>query len=48
MLTGIGSTLLLKETKGQSLEQLSGEDQDGFVQAHARDTSNLKPVVTAD
>ncbi|KAF9565179.1 phosphate transporter [Agrocybe pediades] len=31
MLTGIGSTLLLPETKGRSLEELSYEDQDGFV-----------------
>lgn len=32
MLTGIFSTLLLPETKGKSLEDLSGEDQEGFVQ----------------
>ncbi|KAJ8521095.1 hypothetical protein ONZ45_g2139 [Pleurotus djamor] len=32
MLTGIGSTLLIPETKGKSLEELSNEDQDGFVQ----------------
>jgi PHS family inorganic phosphate transporter-like MFS transporter len=32
MLTGIFSTLLLPETKGKTLEELSGEDQDGFVQ----------------
>jgi PHS family inorganic phosphate transporter-like MFS transporter len=31
MLTGIFSTLLLPETKGKSLEDLSNEDQDGFV-----------------
>jgi PHS family inorganic phosphate transporter-like MFS transporter len=31
MLTGIFSTLLLPETKGKSLEELSGEDQTGFV-----------------
>jgi len=31
MLTGIFSTLLLPETKGQSLEELSNENQDGFV-----------------
>ncbi|GAA5996754.1 uncharacterized protein JCM10292_003184 [Rhodotorula paludigena] len=34
MLTGIFSTLLLPETKGKSLEELSGEDQDNFVGAH--------------
>ncbi|KAH9481562.1 Repressible high-affinity phosphate permease [Psilocybe cubensis] len=31
MLTGIFSTLLLPETMGRSLEDLSNEDQDGFV-----------------
>ncbi|KXN84109.1 Inorganic phosphate transporter PHO84 [Leucoagaricus sp. SymC.cos] len=31
MLTGIFSTLLLPETKGKSLEELSNEEQDGFV-----------------
>lgn len=31
MLTGIFSTLLLPETMGRSLEELSNEDQDGFV-----------------
>jgi PHS family inorganic phosphate transporter-like MFS transporter len=32
MFTGIFSTLLLPETKGRSLEELSNEDQDGFIQ----------------
>jgi PHS family inorganic phosphate transporter-like MFS transporter len=32
MLTGIFSTLLIPETKGRSLEELSNEDQEGFVQ----------------
>jgi PHS family inorganic phosphate transporter-like MFS transporter len=32
MLTGIFSTLLIPETKGKSLEELSNEDQDGFIQ----------------
>ncbi|KAF8349024.1 inorganic phosphate transporter [Amanita rubescens] len=32
MLTGIFSTLLLPETKGRTLEELSNENQDGFVQ----------------
>ncbi|GAA6001461.1 hypothetical protein JCM10207_006677 [Rhodosporidiobolus poonsookiae] len=36
MLTGIFSTLLLPETKGKSLEDLSGEDQDHFVDAAPR------------
>ncbi|KAF8622559.1 hypothetical protein AX15_006909 [Amanita polypyramis BW_CC] len=31
MLTGIFSTLLLPETKGRSLEDLSNENQDGFI-----------------
>ncbi|TNY24754.1 putative phosphate transporter [Rhodotorula diobovata] len=31
MLSGIVSTLLIPETKGKSLEELSGEDQDPFV-----------------
>ena len=32
MLTGIFSTLLIPETKGRTLEDLSNEDQEGFVQ----------------
>ncbi|KAJ7229664.1 phosphate transporter [Mycena haematopus] len=32
MLTGVLSTLLVPETKGKSLEALSGEDQDDFLQ----------------
>jgi len=31
MLTGIFTTLLIPETKGKSLEELSNEDQEGFV-----------------
>jgi PHS family inorganic phosphate transporter-like MFS transporter len=31
MLTGVFSTLLLPETKGKTLEELSNENQDGFV-----------------
>ncbi|KAI0303633.1 major facilitator superfamily domain-containing protein [Multifurca ochricompacta] len=31
-LTGIGSTLLLEETRDKSLEQLSREQQEGFIQ----------------
>jgi PHS family inorganic phosphate transporter-like MFS transporter len=30
-LTGIFSTLLLPETKGRSLEELSNENQQGFI-----------------
>ncbi|KAJ7599450.1 phosphate transporter [Mycena floridula] len=33
MLTGIFSTLLIPETKGKTLEELSNEDQEGFVRA---------------
>jgi PHS family inorganic phosphate transporter-like MFS transporter len=35
MATGIFSTLLIPETKGISLEELSGEDQDNFIQERA-------------
>ncbi|KAF9046818.1 phosphate transporter [Hymenopellis radicata] len=35
MLTGIFSTLLLPETKGKSLEELSNEDQDHFIASAA-------------
>ena len=35
MLTGIFSTLLLPETKGRSLEELSNENQDGFIEGVA-------------
>jgi PHS family inorganic phosphate transporter-like MFS transporter len=31
MLTGIGSTLLLPETKQRTLEEISNEDQTGFI-----------------
>ena len=31
MLTGFFSTLLIPETKGKSLEELSNEQQEGFV-----------------
>ncbi|KAF8626413.1 hypothetical protein AX17_006580 [Amanita inopinata Kibby_2008] len=34
MLTGVASTLLLPETKGRSLEELSNENQEGFVQGY--------------
>ncbi|KZT22012.1 phosphate permease [Neolentinus lepideus HHB14362 ss-1] len=35
MLTGVFSTLLLPETKGRTLEDVSNEDQNGFVQGIA-------------
>ena len=31
MLTGIASTYLIEETKGKTLEDISGEDQENFV-----------------
>ncbi|KAG7451030.1 phosphate transporter [Guyanagaster necrorhizus] len=36
MLTGIFSTLLLPETKNRTLEELSNEDQEGFVRGTGR------------
>jgi MFS transporter, PHS family, inorganic phosphate transporter len=36
MLTGVFSTLLLPETKGRSLEELSNENQEGFVKGTSR------------
>jgi len=41
MLTGIFSTLLLPETKGLSLEELSNEDQEGFVRGRASGRANV-------
>jgi len=35
MLTGVFSTLLLPETKGRTLEDLSNENQDGFIEGVA-------------
>ncbi|KAM0789097.1 hypothetical protein ACM66B_003154 [Microbotryomycetes sp. NB124-2] len=44
MLTGVFSTLLINETKGKSLEELSGEDQEDFI----RQPSNVPaPLVAA-
>ena len=36
MLTGIFSTLCIKETKQQTLEELSGEKQEGFIAGNAK------------
>lgn len=46
MLTGIGSTLLLPETKGLTLEELSNEDQEGFVRGvkNARVDNTTGPI----
>ncbi|KIL59341.1 hypothetical protein M378DRAFT_131604 [Amanita muscaria Koide BX008] len=37
MLTGMGTTLWLPETSQKSLEELSNEDQEGFVQGYGHD-----------
>nr|AKO22758.1 phosphate transporter [Rhizopogon luteolus] len=47
MLTGIFSTLLLPETKGRSLEELSNEEQDGFVQGLSREVEVQDGLVVA-
>jgi PHS family inorganic phosphate transporter-like MFS transporter len=45
MLTGIFSTLLLPETKGRTLEELSGEDQEGFVKGAAKGQRKKAPML---
>ncbi|KAM0753099.1 phosphate permease [Meredithblackwellia eburnea MCA 4105] len=40
MLTGLLATILIPETKGKSLEELSGEDQDNFIK------STPKPIIS--
>lgn len=46
MLTGVGSTLLLPETKGLTLEQLSNEDQERFVRGVKNPmVDNLAPPI---
>jgi PHS family inorganic phosphate transporter-like MFS transporter len=40
MLTGIFSTLLLPETKLKTLEELSNESQEGFVEGVATRTDD--------
>ncbi|KAK0487091.1 phosphate transporter [Armillaria novae-zelandiae] len=49
MLTGIFSTLLIPETKNKTLEELSNEDQEGFVRGAGRlelDDSGLVKTVS--
>lgn len=41
MLTGIFSTLLLPETKQRTLEDLSNEDQEGFIEGVARPADGI-------
>ncbi|TFK40044.1 phosphate transporter [Crucibulum laeve] len=45
MLTGIFSTLLLPETKGKSLEELSNEDQDGFLKPVTKQTKPISEAI---
>ncbi|KAH8826641.1 phosphate permease [Flagelloscypha sp. PMI_526] len=47
MLTGIFSTIILPETKGKSLEELSNEDQEGFVTGARTAKVDEKGVVVA-
>jgi PHS family inorganic phosphate transporter-like MFS transporter len=44
MLTGIFSTYLVPETKGRSLEDISNEDQDGFVKPSVPQPAYSAPV----
>jgi PHS family inorganic phosphate transporter-like MFS transporter len=44
MLTGIFSTLLIPETKGRTLEELSNENQEGFVKAPASKKETVPAV----
>ena len=48
MLTGIGSTLLLPETKNKTLEDLSNEDQEGFVQGVTRNVQIQDGLVVSE
>jgi PHS family inorganic phosphate transporter-like MFS transporter len=45
MLTGIFSTLLLPETKNLTLEELSNEDQNGFVKGLAKKPREIRDGV---
>jgi len=48
MLTGIFSTLLLPETKGKTLEELSNEDQEDFVKGVAKSQPKKAPKIITD
>ena len=50
MLTGIGSTLLLPETKQRTLEEISNENQDGFIEGLAgrSDEGLIAPTLAHD
>lgn len=41
MLTGVFSTLLIPETKQRTLEDLSNEDQHGFISGIAGDATDI-------
>lgn len=45
MFTGIFSTLLLPETKGKTLEELSNEDQEGFVKGISKSEESVATEV---
>ncbi|KAJ7227079.1 inorganic phosphate transporter [Mycena pura] len=47
MLTGVFSTLLLPETKGQTLEELSHEKQEGFVRGNAAKIQVRDGIISA-
>ena len=47
MLTGVFSTLLLPETKGRTLEDLSNENQDGFIRGVAGNAEVQDGVVVS-
>ena len=46
MLSGVVSTMLLPETNGRSLEELSREDQDEFIEGMAR--YRMRPIRLSD
>jgi PHS family inorganic phosphate transporter-like MFS transporter len=50
MLTGIGSTLLLPETRQRTLEEISNENQDGFIEGVAgrSDEGLIAPTLAHD
>lgn len=47
MLTGIFSTLLIPETKQKSLEELSNENQEGFIRGVAKKIETQDGLVVA-
>lgn len=45
MLTGVFSTLLLPETMGRTLEEISNESQQGFIRGPAEPIQSSEPKV---